>query len=326
MKNIGKVIISAGHYHFFHRTSPLIAAAKGYFHEEGISDFEIMATGEDYLTIQGLKDGTIHFGLDVRPAPLLQENAQGEKLYFIGSFINGLRFILIGQKSLKKVEDLRGRSLHVVESGGAIDERQLRVLLREHGLDPDKDVNIVRHALFPSLNNAIESFKKGECDARLIFDLELDATIEAGYSILHKFIDTYPEGYLQRAIVTTEEIINNYPDMVKGFLKAIIRGYRYMLKEENYPEIMELVRNSVTERHLGWEGLEDDFLKEQYLGFKEVPSDGQITKKGLQQYIDEDISEGKLPKDFTMEQVTRLSFVEDAARELDEKYGKKGYA
>jgi ABC-type nitrate/sulfonate/bicarbonate transport system substrate-binding protein len=323
---VSRVIMAAGHHHFSHRAAPLCAAAKGFFKDEGLADLAITATGEDERTIEGLKQAKIHFGLDVAPYVVLPANAKGESLFIIGSLTNDLHFILIGIKSLKSVEDLRGKRIHVVESGGGVDARHIRVVLRQRGLNPDKDVTLVPHGPFPLLKNAIASFEKGECDARLVFYREIQQVIAAGYPVLHDFAETYPNGYPERVMVTTGEIIDKYPELIKSFLRGIIRGYRFIRKEENYAEVMEIARGSIKEKNLGCPaGLDPADLERQYYALRQVPADGNITKKGLQQYIDEEISAGGLPKTFTMEQIARLSFVEAVARELDEKFGPEGY-
>lgn len=66
-------------------------------------------------------------------------------------------------------------------------------------------------------------------------------------------------------------------------------------------------------------------IEKQYRGYKILPHNGYITKVGFQQMIDEEKFAGKLPRTYSMDQVVRLNFVEEAAKELNAKYGPEGY-
>ncbi len=325
MGEIGKVVMAVGHPHHFHRAAAWVAAAKGYFKEEGISDHELIATGEDEYTLDGVLKGTIHFGLDIRPAIVLQANNSGEKVYIMGAMINGFPFNLIASKDIDSEKGLKGKRIEVVGRGGGIDERQIRVCLRKNNLDPDKDVTWVRDAPFPNINSVIDRMDKGEIHARAVWTEDAPIARDSGHTILCDFFaEIYPEGYLQRAIVTSGRVIDQYPEDVKAFLRALLRAYRFLNKEENSLEIDKIIEENADEG-LGWDDMDYSKVEGHYLGFKILPPDGNITKFGFQQMIDEDKVEGKLPQSYSMDQIVRLSFVEEAAKTLDEKYGPNDY-
>ena len=327
MQGLDKVILAAGHPHFFHRASVWVAQKQGFFAEEGIDNYEILATGTDEKTLEGVIKGSIHVGLDIRPAIVLRENNKGADVYVIGAFINGFPFTLIGDKTIKSAGDLKGKRIEVVGSGGGIDERQIRAYLRKNNLDPERDVQWERDAPFPNIAKVMERIEKGEIQARAVWTEDAPLAQRQGYTMLCDFFaEYYPEGYLQRAIVTSGKMINEHPDILKAVLKVIIRGYRFLRKEENYGEKNKIVDISTTEEGLGWEEMDYSKIERQYLGYKILPRDGNITKVGFQQMIEEEKSEGKLPESYRMDQVVRLDLVEMAARELDAKYGPEGYA
>lgn len=56
-----------------------------------------------------------------------------------------------------------------------------------------------------------------------------------------------------------------------------------------------------------------------------LPPDGNISLTGLDDVIGELKAEGKLPKNFTKEQVLRLAPLQEAVRELNAKFGPEGY-
>lgn len=326
MKEIQNLILATGHPHFYHRASPWVGQRKGYFEEEGIRNYKIICTGQDENTLDGLKKGTIHFGLDVRPAIVLQENNKGVELYIIGAFINDFSFTLVANKSIKSAEDLKGKRIETVGSGGGIDERQTRMYLRKNGLDPDKDVNWIRNAGFPNASKILPRIENNQIEARAIFTEDVPIARKKGLSILCDFMaEYYPDGYLHRAIVTSGEMIREQPALVKALLKVIVRGYRFLRKEQNYAEANEIVTKATDKEGLGWDEMDYSKIEKQYLGYRVLPRTGNITKVGLQQMIDEEKNDGKLPKTYSIEKVVRLSFVEEATKELDAKYGPDGY-
>lgn len=141
----GKITMAAGHYHFFHRIAPLMAESKGYFKEEGIEDVEILATGEDELTIEWLKEGKIDFTQDVKPLLVIAENNKGAGVYIIGGMINGMLCNLHGAKGITRIEDLKGKRVGIVMGEGSREALWVKYLLRRHGFDLEKDVTFVYH-------------------------------------------------------------------------------------------------------------------------------------------------------------------------------------
>ncbi len=326
MKEIKNLIVAAGHPHFFHRAPSWVAQKKGYFKQEGLKNVSIRLTGEDEDTLDGVMKGSIHIGLDIRPAIVLQENNKGSDIYIVGAFIYAMPFTLIADKNIKSAKDLKGKRIEVVGTGGGIDERQTRVYLRKNGLDPDKDVEWVRNGPFPNLAKAGARIDSGAIQARPLLSDDAPRAREQGYSILCDYLkEFYPHGYLQRAIVTSGKMINEYPDTLQAFLRAIIRGYRFLRKEENYPEANEIVYEATKDEGLGWDEMDYTKIEGQYIGYKILPRDGNITKLGFQQMIDEEKLDGKLPQDYSMDQIIRLHFVEEAAKDIDAKYGSDGY-
>lgn len=325
MKDFGKIIMAVGHPHHFHRAAPWVAMAKGYFKEEGIPASEVISTGEDEYTLDGIIKGSIHFGLDVRPAIMLQASNKGQDVFILGAMINGFAFNLIAAKGINTPQDLKGKRIEVVGHGGGIDERQIRAYLRKNGMDPEKDVIWVRDAPFPNIRSVISRIEAGEIDARAVWTEDAPIANERGQATLCDFFaDLYPEGYLQRAIVASGKMIKENPDTIMAFLKGLLRAYRFLNREENYLEINKIIEDSA-EPGLGWEDMDYSKVEKHYLGFKILPPDGHITKVGFQQMIDEEKMEGRLPQSFAMAQVVRLSFIEKAAKELDDKYGPLGY-
>jgi len=311
--------LAAGHTHYDHRLAPFLAIEKGWFAEEGLADVSVVATGEDDHTVEGLLAGTIDIGLDISPAKIIEANAAGHDLCIIGSMQNGVRQVLTSLPDIQSVAELRGKRVHVVEQGSGVDWHPLRILLRKNGMDPDADVKLVYNAPFPAFANADASFKAGLCDARMMLFKEAPALREAGYSILHDFTQDYPSEYPQRTIVTTRRFMAEHPDVVLGFMRTIIRAYRFMADGSNFDACIEVVDRNIHEDNYGFPpGYPTGFHRG--WGFKR-PADGSMDPDGLRRFIEEEVLEGHVRAGLVDTDISDLSIARQATADVDARYG-----
>src|SRR3972149_7601805 len=93
-----KITVAAGHRHFTHRTPSKLAWEKGWFQQEGLSDVTIIATGKDDKTLEGLTNGTIDIGTDIRSDKVLEASDKGLKVYIIGAWRVGYPMLMFADK------------------------------------------------------------------------------------------------------------------------------------------------------------------------------------------------------------------------------------
>ena len=314
--------LSAGHRHFDHRAAPFVAIEHGWFAAEGLGAVTVDASGEDDITILALRDGRIDIGLDISPAKVLLDQVAGGSLMIVGAMANGVGQVLVGVPTLRSVDDLRGKRIHVVEQGSGVDWHPLRILLRRRGIDPDRDVTLVPNAPYPLFKNALPVFERGEADARMLLHAERPHAVAAGYSVLFDFIQEYPADYPQRTVVTTRAFVRDHADRLSAFLRAMIRGYRFLRDETQYSAAMAIIRKHVTDEGLGFPpGITDHFMSSHYFGFKQMPHDGGVSAASLQRYIDEEAMEGRLSEAVRAASVLDPVPAEQAARAINARYG-----
>ncbi|MBI4330137.1 MAG: ABC transporter substrate-binding protein [Chloroflexi bacterium] len=319
-----KIMASAGHFHFFHRTAAIMAERRGYFKEEGLGDVEIKAAGEDELSIEGLKSGKIDFVLDVRPLVVISENNRGSDVYIVGGMISNVPTSLHGARGIRSVADLKGKRVGLVESGGGREALWVKDLLRRHGFDLNKDVTFVTQVGHTGLQNQRPRLDRGDHQAVLIAAPNSDQAVKEGYLRLARRSDEFPD-YPDRVVATTGAMIAQHPGTVKGFLKGLIRGYRFVKQERNWPEIVKMVNDYHWERDMGWENFDRSRLNTPYSLIEYIPYDGSVTRKSLEVVITQARGLGLLPEGVRVEQATKFEFVEQAAKELNEKFGPRGY-
>ncbi|MFC1815476.1 ABC transporter substrate-binding protein [Thermodesulfobacteriota bacterium] len=326
-----KIILATGHAHAFHRASVLAAKGNGYFQDEGLPEIEIGASGDDELTVERLKSEDIDFGLDPRPHSLLEENVKGAQLYIIAGMLNHLDLTLISTPDIKSIADLKGKKIGLIEKGHGRDATWIRMLLRKEGIDPDKDVIYVLDAGYGSL--AIQGPRLDRGDYQAVFlsghykRPELfDQVRQAGYNFLAERSQTYPDGLPDRVVATTGKMLEQYPEIVKGVLKGIVRGYRFARDSSNAERLKEMyLAHDWGRDGFGWGKFDDKLIDGMVGSARILPPDGRISMSGLDAVIAEWKASGKLPEDFSREQVLRLEPLQEAVGELNTKFGSEGY-
>jgi ABC-type nitrate/sulfonate/bicarbonate transport system substrate-binding protein len=326
-----KIMLATGHAHAFHRASALAAMKKGYFRDEGLPPVELKATGEDRLTVESLESGDIDFGLDVRSALVLEASSKGKEVYIIGGMLNYLDLTLIGTPDVKSVADLKGKKIGVIEKGGGREVPWIRMLLRKEGIDPDKEVIWVTEAGYGSLEIQKPRLDRGDYQSTPLTAHykrpELfDIVRQAGYNILAERSETFPDGLPDRVVATTGKILTKYSKAVKSVLKGIIRGYRFARDPKNAKEIKEMyLTYDWGKKGFGWGEFDGKRIDEMVRSARILPPDGRVSLSGLDALIGEAKVSGKLPKDFTKQQVLRLETLQEAVGELNAKFGPEGY-
>lgn len=303
----------------------------GYFQEEGLSDVELGATGDCSLTIQALVSGDLDFGLDVASGLVLEANNDGKDLFIIGGMLNELDLTLISARDIKSMADLKGRKIGVIEQGHGRDVPWMRMLLRQAGLDPDRDVTWVLDAGYGSLDIIGPRIERGDYDCSFLTAHYkrpeiFDVVRRAGFNILAERSETFPGGLPDRVVTTTGDVLREKPDVVKSVLKAVIRGYRFAKDPRNAPAVRQLYLDEDWGKEgFGWGTFDDKRLNEMVRSARVLPSDGRVSQSGLDAMVEEYKSWGKVRPEFSKDQVLRLDILQQAVSELNARFGPEGY-
>ena len=314
--NGGKWLLSAGHHHLFHIVAPIVAQARGYFDQEGAGECEFFCSGSDAETIEGMRQGRYHIGLDPKPFLLCGAKAQGADVFIVGGWLNSPAYAFIAAKGrgIRSLADLKGKKVSVREPDG-IDTRFARAVFRHQGLDAD---SMVQWVTAGARSRRIQQplFDSGAVDAAMIILQDAPGMVADGYPLLGDLSKLYPNGYAVRITAATGDVVRNEPERLTGLLRALIRGYRFM--NQRYPETKEILTKAGYELDKDmdaalWEG--------KYHMFERIPPDGSVNEAGLKLVIDEEKAAGKLPASFQAEEILITRFVKEAAESVNRRFG-----
>ena len=122
-----------------------IAVKEGYYKKHGL-DVEIIKTNTT-AAVQAMLSGKMQMATGAGAAAFVTATLEGAPPFvLVGSWVNVFPYKIMAQKTIKKVEDLKGKTGHVGAPFGTIPDTALRFALNRLKIDADKDVKLVQHS------------------------------------------------------------------------------------------------------------------------------------------------------------------------------------
>ena len=274
-----------------------VAQKKGFFKDENIEAEIIrmnpnvaitaLATGDvDYCQLFGAVVGGAIAGLPVR---------------IVAGFLDNWPMTLIAQPEYKSLKELKGKTLGI-SSFGATPDLGARMMLKQAGLDPEKDIKVLA---LGSDAARLTALKQRVVDV-VVISPPADAQMEKqGYKILARAYELFSFPYL--GLGTHTRKIKEKPDEIRRAIKATIRANRFIRENRE-----EAVRTLVD-----WGKVERDFAYASYDALRNLFNvDGGVPEDGLKLVIDQARRNAKVTKEVTPAEVTDLRFLQEAQEEL----------
>jgi len=211
-----------------------VALDKGYYQQEGFEVLSIFVMGGP-TAAQALTASSIHFSLALGSGT--RAAMMGAPLKGIFGFNEKPIFSLYGRADLgvKSPQDLRGKAIAVTGIGGSTDYAA-RAILLHFGLNPDKDATVVALGGGTNVWSAIET---GRVQAAILWPPYDVLAMERGMRkilYLGDIIKLPASG-----VVTSDRRIQEEPRVVKGFLRATLRGLRALENGANREENSRII-------------------------------------------------------------------------------------
>lgn len=203
-----------------------IAISQGYFEEEGIEIELILTPGANSVTAAVLS-GDVDVGFCGTEATIYVYNG-GQKDYlqtFAGLTQKDGSFLVSREKIDNfTLDDLKGKTVIGGRKGG-MPEMTFEWALREHGIDPSKDVNIDTSIEFAAMQGA---FIGGTGDFVTLFEPNALAVEKAGYGHVVAYVGDLGGIVPYTAYNAKKSYIENNPEVIKGFRNAINKALKYV--------------------------------------------------------------------------------------------------
>jgi len=192
-------------------------------------DYEVVPTTD--LIVARLTSKEADFA--VVPINLAAQLYRKNVPYKLVSVVTWGNLFIASSENIKGWESLKGQDVYLMGKG-LVPDIVFRALLKENGLDPDKDVNLIY------LSGATElapNFLNGTAKISMLPEPVL-STVKTKKPDTNVFLDLQEEwkkafglersGYPQAGIVVKEELINNDPQLVKNYISVLADGMKWI--------------------------------------------------------------------------------------------------
>ncbi|MGH7929363.1 MAG: ABC transporter substrate-binding protein [Candidatus Binatia bacterium] len=212
-----------------------------------------------------------------------------------------LTYLLLVKPSVQSVADLRGKTIGISSFGSQLHLSSITVL-RQHHLEPGKDVNLLPRGNDQSRLAALQS---GRIDATFAASPTDIFAARMGYKVL-----LWTRDYVklpQNAVVVTEKKLKQAPDQVKGMIKGTIEALQFLRKSKE--EAVDVAAE--------WTKLDHDTTRAVLENYRQAYSvDGAMTDEALEAAIQMELERSKLKKKVPVSLVADSTLLLQAQREL----------
>ena len=278
----------------------LVAAQHyGFFRAQGL-EAELIVMRPS-LSLQTLMAGDLDYSTVLASAA--RASVSGLPLRILMSLTIGPDFSLVVRPDIRRMEDLKGKTL-AVSGVGEFTDVGTRLLLKKYGLTPETDVRL--RALFGNHPLRLSALRAGQIDGTVMSMPYNKMAIKMGFTELvhlREVIKT-PQG----GLVTTVQKIRSEPDLVLRAVKAAIMANRF-LKEKKGEFIKLLAKES---------GIHDPVVAGLIYeeAVKLYSDNGLISDDAMQEFIANSKEALKVSREVSVSEIADFSFARKALSEF----------
>ena len=278
-----------------------VALARGFFKNQGLEILPIFVRGGP-AALAALSSGEVEFAEIGGAQAIMRSRARGLDVAIIGAISNTVAYQLVGSKSTRNLEDLKGKVV-AVTGAGAFSDFATRTFLRRKGIDPDKDVTL--RAIGGS-NLRVGALEKGLVAAAPFAPEDTVRLTRLGYPMIANFSDTL--NIPQTLITARNEYLDKQPDITKRFLKGLALGIHFAKTNKT-----EAIKAGFEAKLQG----EAEIVQQAYDLFAPGFSiDLSVNIAGLQVMLDEDKRNNLIDAKFTVDRAVNDKILKIAQQEL----------
>jgi NitT/TauT family transport system substrate-binding protein len=116
----------------------VMAEKKGFFKKEGVN--AVTVTMQNAVVVNGVLSRNLDYGGTI--ANFIGAARGGLPVRIVMSLMDGSDHVLVSRADIKRIEDLKGKTIGISSFGGAPHNESV-MILRKFGMNPDKDVTFL---------------------------------------------------------------------------------------------------------------------------------------------------------------------------------------
>jgi NitT/TauT family transport system substrate-binding protein len=190
------------------------------FDKHGLDATVIFISGS-VRGIQAILAGEIPIGEGGGPGLASARLAGGDVIAIAGN-VNVLPYYLVGNPSIKRAEDLRGKigGTHIA---GTTAEFALKVGLKKIGLEPNKDVSL---RVIGGSTERMVALQKGIVQFTVVTEAGKATAEKLGYPMVVDMA-TLQIPFPQNGVYTSTKLIRENPDLVRRYIRVYTEAIHY---------------------------------------------------------------------------------------------------
>jgi len=274
-----------------------VGQTRGFLQEEGIQA-EFIRMGAS-VALATLITGEIDYYTALGPG--VAAAMRGIPVKIVACYVPGPTATLVARPEFKSVPELRGKTIGLNVFGGNL-EIIARNIFKHFGMDADKDIKFLAGG---PLEARLASMKQGLIAATLGGPPTDFLGKKMGFVVLARAHELF--SFPVTGIVTTDKKIKEKSDEVKRLIKAGLKANRYIRQN----------RNGTIQAMMEWMKIDKEMATATYDSVgKAFNEDGNLPEAGLRLLIDEAKKAAKITREVAASEVTELSLLREAQKEL----------
>lgn len=212
--------------------APMYAAIdQGFFKAEGL-EIELSTGGGADKTMQQLLSGNVDIGFSGPEQVLYVYNQQRENYPIAFAQLTQKDGSFLVSRTVENNfswESLKGKTIIGGRPGG-VPEMALEYVLKNHGIDKNKDIKLITNIAFETVPAA---FKGGTGDYAAIFEPTASTIVKAQGGSLAASVGAAAGDLPYTCFYTTKNYMDKNSDIIDKFTRAIYKGQLWVQKNSN---------------------------------------------------------------------------------------------
>lgn len=210
---------------FFYDLPTVVARDKGFLEEEGIRIGDIFTSKGGSTTVRNIIDGDLLIGESASAATILAIVKEEAPYTIVAGGVKSpgsISWVVLEDADLYTIQDLKGKKMSYTRPGSVTQSMSALSLERAPDISPDD----VERIAAGGIGAGLTLLKNKEIDAAA--NLEPITSLTEGIRVLF-FGRSWLPNYFQTFWMAKNSFLEEYPDVMRGFLRARAKGVQFIL-------------------------------------------------------------------------------------------------
>ena len=274
-----------------------VALKRNFFRDENL-DVEIIRMNAN-VSITALSTGDIDYTMVF--SSVIRGALRGLPMKVVASFMDSSTHVLIARPEYKSLKELKGKTL-AVSTFGATSDVAARMMFRQGGVDPEKELKIV---FLGGERTRYTALKEGIVQVAVLSPPTDTEASRAGFVVLSRAYEQFKFPFTGLGL--TLKKAKEKPDEAKRMIKAMLRANRFIRQN----------RDGTIQTIMDWIRVDRESAAATYDStWRIFNEDGNIPDAGLKLVVDQGRQSMNIERPVANSEVADMTLLLEAQKEL----------